>query len=276
MFVDLDETLRQLLVERGGLNSGEIDISFDMPTRDWAASISKPTVSLYLYDIRENAELRNPTAWTVRPGPNNTAVKSRPDVRVDVTYRVTAFANAVEDEHRLLARVMLTLLQYPVLPMELLQGEITGQEIKTSAAQGDSVLPSPADYWGAMDNNIKPSIDFKATISLNLNQEITTGLALTSKVLLGRIENGNGMTDVKQLPYLIGGRVFRANDPEQAVAEAQVTLLERGLDTITDAQGRYQFSGLTEGRYTLVVTAPDLAEQRREIQVPGENYDVGL
>ena len=37
MFVDLDESLRQLLVERGSLNSGEIDISFDMPTRDWAA-----------------------------------------------------------------------------------------------------------------------------------------------------------------------------------------------------------------------------------------------
>ncbi|MBI2930806.1 MAG: DUF4255 domain-containing protein [Planctomycetes bacterium] len=60
-------------------------------------------------------ELKNPVAWNVRPGPNNTAIKSRPDVRVDLTYRITAFASAVEDEHRLLARVLLTLFQHPLL-----------------------------------------------------------------------------------------------------------------------------------------------------------------
>ena len=276
MFVDLDDSIRRLLVERGNLDSGEIDISFDMPTREWAAGISKPTVSLYLYDLRENTELRNPAAWTVRPGPNNTAIKSRPDVRVDVTYRVTAFANAIEDEHHLLARVMLTLLQHPELPPELLQGEVAGQEIRTSAAQGAGVLENPADYWGAMDNNIKPSIDFKTTVSLDLNQEITTGLALTTTVRLGRTENGSDLSEVNQVHYVIGGKVFRAGDPEQGIPEVTVTLLERGLDSVSDTEGRYHFGGMEEGQYTLVLTAPDMEEQRHEIQVPAGNYDVGL
>ena len=52
MFADIDESIRQLLIQMGNLNSGEIDIAFDMPTRDWAAGINKPTVNAYLYDIR--------------------------------------------------------------------------------------------------------------------------------------------------------------------------------------------------------------------------------
>ena len=62
------------------------DIAFDLPSRDWAAGVSKPTLNLYLYDIRECHDLKNPSPWVTRPGPNNTAIKSRPDVRVDLTY----------------------------------------------------------------------------------------------------------------------------------------------------------------------------------------------
>ena len=81
MFADLDESIRLLLVEQGNLNSGEIDISFDMPTREWAGSISKPTVNLYLYDVRENSQKRNPTPWTIRKGA--TAVKAAGTIHTD-------------------------------------------------------------------------------------------------------------------------------------------------------------------------------------------------
>ena len=100
--------------------------------------------------------------------PNNTTIKSRPDVRLDLTYCVTAFANAVEDEHRLLARALVTLFQYPNLPPELLQGAVAGQEIRTFAAQADGVMQSPAEFWGSMDNDLKPSIDYKVTLKIDL------------------------------------------------------------------------------------------------------------
>ena len=60
MIDDLVETLRQLLIQKAGLNPTEVDISFDIPTRDWATSsaATRPTVNLYLYDIRENLRLR--------------------------------------------------------------------------------------------------------------------------------------------------------------------------------------------------------------------------
>ncbi len=276
MFADLDESIRQLLIQRGNLDSGEVDISFDLPSREWAAGVSKPTVNLYLYDIRENKELKNPAPWTTRPGPNNTAIKSRPDVRVDLTYCVTAFANAVEDEHRLLTRTLITFFQYPNLPPELLQGAVAGQEIRAFTAQPDGVMQSPADFWGALDNDMKPSIDYRVTLRIDLSQEIPVGLALTSQVNVGFKANGSGAVRVEELPLQIGGRIYQSGDPEQGIPGVSVTLLERALDATTDERGRYTFSGVPAGSYTLVISAPGADQQRREIQVPSEAYDVSI
>jgi len=256
MFADLDESIRQLLIQRGGLDSGEVDIAFDMPTGEWAGAIAKPTVNLYLYDIRENTELKIPTAWTVHEGPNNTAIKSRPDFRVDLAYKITAFANAIEDEHRLLSRVLLTLLQHPVLPEELLQGLVAGQEIPTLTAQPGGILQSPADYWGALDSDIKPSIDYRVTLRIDLHQEITVGLALTSQFKVGPMVDGNGVVEFEELPFQIGGRIHQKENPEEGIPNVKVTLLERALDAVTDAEGRYRFRGVPAGDYTLVILAP--------------------
>ena len=276
MFADLDESIRQLLVQQGNLNSGEVDIAFDMPTRDWSASISKPTVNLYLYDVRENLEIRNPVPWQVRPGPNNTAIKSRPDVKVDVSYNITAFATTIEDEHRLLSRVLLTLFQHPVLPNELLQGVVAEQEIQTSTAKSSGVFQSPTDYWGALDNDIRPSVDYRLTFRMDLSQEISVGIVLTSQFKVGQIDRKDGTVEFEDLPYQIGGRIHQSGDPEAGIPDVSVTLLERALDTITDDTGRYTFAGVPPGQYTLVISAPDMDERREQIEVPNGSYDVGL
>lgn len=276
MFADLDESIRQLLIQRGSLNSGEIDISFDMPTREWAGGIAKPTVNLYLYDIRENLELRNPTPYNVRRGPDNTATKSKPDFRVDITYRVTAFANSVEDEHRLLSRALLTLLQHPILPEDILQGQVQGQEITTFTARPDGIVQTPADYWGALDNDIKPSIDYKVTSRLGLDQTREEPLVLTSSFKIGRYEPTEGLWGLRDVPLSFGGTVHTGDDLEQGVPDVKVTLLERALDAQTDELGRYRFAGVPPGAYTLVISGEGIEERREAIEVPQKSYDIGV
>jgi hypothetical protein len=64
MIIDLDETIKQIMIKKGAVDPVEVDISFETPKREWSASISKPTINLYLYDMRENHELRG-TEWFI-------------------------------------------------------------------------------------------------------------------------------------------------------------------------------------------------------------------
>ncbi|MCB0014294.1 MAG: DUF4255 domain-containing protein, partial [Anaerolineales bacterium] len=59
MFDELEEALRQLLIQEIPITDGEIEIAFDQPKREWSARLSRPTINLFLYDVRENVMLRN-------------------------------------------------------------------------------------------------------------------------------------------------------------------------------------------------------------------------
>lgn len=58
MIGDLNETTKQ--IERVPLGHSKVDILFEALEREWAASVSKPTVNLHLFhDMWEDYELPN-------------------------------------------------------------------------------------------------------------------------------------------------------------------------------------------------------------------------
>ena len=86
----LDETLKTVLREMGGLDPDEVDIAFDAPDREWAAKVGKPTVNCYLYDVRENLDLRG-TEWSVERRPDGRLAERRKTPRrFDLSYVCTA------------------------------------------------------------------------------------------------------------------------------------------------------------------------------------------
>src|SRR5512146_557361 len=110
MLEDLDETIRQLLIAEMPVKNGEIEISFDQPKREWSARLSRPTLNLFLYDMRENAKLRHAgQGWDIERLPDGTAIQRRKPFRADMHYLITAWATEPEDEHRLLARAFMAL-----------------------------------------------------------------------------------------------------------------------------------------------------------------------
>ena len=57
MFHLLDESLEDFLRTTVPLPAREIDVSFDAPDKDWAAKVSRPTINLYLWDVRRNVDI---------------------------------------------------------------------------------------------------------------------------------------------------------------------------------------------------------------------------
>ena len=123
MLADLDETLRALLkteLERHGFEG--VDIAFDAPAREWSGQLSKPTVNIFLYDLREAEGLRT-SEWS-RIHRDGRTFEGRPPMVMECSYAVTAWTQAVEDEHRLLSQVLAIFYAYPEIPQAALNGRL--------------------------------------------------------------------------------------------------------------------------------------------------------
>jgi hypothetical protein len=269
MISDLDESIKELLTKRGLLDPAEVDIKFEMPNRGWSASISKPTVSIYLYDVRENHQLRG-TEWTVTRDENGKATRKKNPSRVDLAYLITVWTSDIADEHRLLWHVLHTLFRYPDLPVELLSGELSSHEypIRTSTAQPDGLFNNPADFWSALDNEIKPSINYVVTLPLD------TDIAFTAPVVTTKIVDYKPPDAETERLVQVAGTVHKAGKPAEGIPEARVVATEAGMTTLTDAQGRYSFPKINAGEHTFQVLIADKKVHEASIIIPGVSYDL--
>ena len=270
MLADLDESLKQLLVQRVPLDPAQVAVSFDTPDREWAAALTGPTVNLFMYDVRENLELRGTPYWLAPQRQEGRGERRRPPVRLDLSYVVTAWTASVEDEHQLLGRLLVTLLRYPVLPPDVLQGGLQGVEepIPTRVVQPDGG-PNPADLWNAVGNRLKAGLMYQVTVPVDLEVAVSAPLVFTRRL---RTRPTGGAPDGEAFAF--GGVVRRAGRPQEAVAGAAVTLVERGLTVTSDAEGRFRFGNVPQGRYTLRVAAAGQEAVEATVQVPSPGYEV--
>jgi len=276
MITDLDETLKQLLIQRVPLDPAEVEIAFDLPDREWTASLTKPALNLYLYDIRENRDFRE-ADWVVERNGNKTGSRRRRPVRIDLAYMITAWTKAVEDQHRLLWHTLATLLRHPVLPEELLQGELRAVverlelDVHMDTAQPDGIMKNPADYWSALDNELRPGINCVITVPLDLDLALTMPLVLTKVLRFPPPLEGMPEELVQ-----VAGMVRAKGRPEQPIAGAMVSIKGRGLETITDEGGRYTLMGIPRGKHTLRVVVTGQPEREVGLDVPSATYDLEI
>jgi hypothetical protein len=272
MIKSLDETIKKLILEKGRFDKSDVDIRFDQPTRDWAAGLTKPAINCYLYDIRENVELRN-REWVVERQPDGQARKKIAPLRIDLSYLITSWTTEVEDEHGVLWRVLVALASTPILPDELLVGDLVHQPypIRTQTAQVSDAMRNLSDLWNVMENELKPAINYTVTMAVERDWIFEGPMVFTKRVDVGR----HGIEIPVESIYQFGGIVHRAENGEQPVAGAMVTLVERGMHTESDRYGRYTFRNVPPGTYTLRVATGD-EQAELELTVPDGRPDLAM
>jgi hypothetical protein len=278
MINDLDETLRQLLIREIPIKNGEVDIAFDQPKREWSGRLNRPTLNLFLHDVRENSKLRQTQpAWEIQRHNGNVTRRRKP-VRVDLHYMITCWTTDPEDEHRLLARTLMALFRTPELPDELLPESLLDQPVPITimAAQLDT-LQTPADIWSALDNELRPAIACVITLALNPYRPISGPLVRTRELRIGpayapalkqELDNPSGSDTF----WTIGGRV-RSDKPLENV---QLILVERDLQVQIQSEGRFTIGNLEAGNYTLEVSARGRKPRRHKISVPAPDYELEI
>jgi hypothetical protein len=186
MIQDLDDTLKELLIQKLPINNGAIDIRFEIPNQEWETrlTLTKPTIDLFLYDIRENHELRSNETYLTRNGTTGTQTKA--PIRIDLAYLITVWTKEAADEHQLLGDILKTLLRYLVLPAEVLRGEMVNQSLPLRAwiAQPDRT-PNAWDFWGAVDGRLKAGIYYIVTVAIEPTPATEVGLVTENVIKIG-------------------------------------------------------------------------------------------
>jgi hypothetical protein len=269
MIDDLDDALRELLVRELPIRDNEVDVTFDQPRREWAARLSRPSLNLYLYDLRENLRLRRESTQREIERRPDSVVTMRRATRMDLYYLVTAWATAPEDEHRLLARALMSFLRTPELPDGLLPEGLLDQPnpIPLKVAQPET-LDKPSDLWSVLDNQQRPGLVLVVTLAFNPFAPVVKPLTRTAEFKFGQ---GEGL-DAEHGYVSISGTV-RSKRP---LNNLQVRLLERGSLLELQPGGEFGIRNLRPGDYTLEVTADGRKPSTHKIKVPAPSYDIEL
>lgn len=197
MFADLDNTIRQLLIDYVPLDLSEVDVSFDAPDREWSGRLSRPTVNCFLYDVNQNLERRDADWKITRDERTHVVARKQGPLRVDATYYVTVWARMPEDEHRLLWRVLSVLARFPVLPGGILSGELQEQPYPLHArvAQPAEQHTSSTDLWQALDNRVRPSLSYVITLALDPQIEFSSPMVFSRIARVHPQVDGIGRTE---------------------------------------------------------------------------------
>jgi hypothetical protein len=282
MIADLDETLRQLLIAELPIKNGEVEVSFDQPKREWSSRLTRPTVNLFLYDLRENPVLRHHGLEQIANGrpPNNNAQLKRTPFRVDCFYMLTTWAAEPEDEHRLMTRAMLALFRFPVLPEERLVGGMRHQpfEIQARLAVHDR-LTNPAEVWASLDNEMRPSVPYLVTLALDPWTEVFGPIVRTLTFRLGQpvaLPRQRRLGEIETEMTFIGGTVRSKAAGHNPISGIDVAIKGTGLFDHTDERGRFTLGSMPAGEYILVAWPPEGKPSEKKIAVPARDGDYDL
>jgi hypothetical protein len=278
VFDSLDGALKSLLHD-AAVNAAlpslyNAVVSFVTPENGYGPD--QETVNLFLYETRENRDLRDPAPITEQR--NGLSVRRRPPLRVDCAYMVTAWSkqtggDKVAAEHQLLGQAFNWLSRFPVIPDRcLLAAGMTGQVFPppTLVAQMDAAK-NVGEFWSALGIPPRPFFNLIVTIAMDLDQALEESLVTT---LSTRYHAGDSAGAEERI--ILGGTVRdRSSRP---VADAWVRLEPAGLTQVTDGAGRFIFADVARGAgMTLRARAPGLGEAvRSPVEIPSVTRDYDL
>jgi len=281
MFQDLDTAISALLDDLAApANVRNADVSFETPDKNFTPAAA--TLNLFLYELKENRELRDPEP--IREVVAGVVVRRQPPLRTDCTYLVTAWVNnlagaaRVAAEHSLLGQTLVWLSRFPNVPAAFFVGGGLANPpfpppTLVAQAKADN---NAGEFWSALGVPPRPAFQLTVTIALDLGLQTPEGPpVVTKEIVVSEI----GVPAPALATWFELGGTVRDAITQVLVVGAEVTLVETAATTVTDEQGHFRFSILEAGNYTLHVVAAGFAPQDKPVVVPGlvlNEYDVAL
>lgn len=252
MLDDLDKGVRTLLTtsvppaldQLQGLV--DTDIQFATPGAQYTPVNSNLALNLFLYEVKENLQLRDPEPTVRRVG--NTYVQGLPSLRVDCCYLVTAWSTGTQEtdrllEHRLLGQALLWLSRFRTLPSSVLAEQENPPPTLVAQTDGHRNM---SEFWYALGIPPRPAFHLIVTVEMNLLTDVSGPLVTTAMTRFG-VSDRPG--DADEL-VIIGGTVLRGLPPHAIVGAATIVGIDAAHRQVTvDDAGPFQVNDLVTAAF---------------------------
>jgi hypothetical protein len=136
------------------LGAADVDVSFEAPDREWSAKLTRPTVNVFLWDLRRSSHQERAGVEEVEV--DGRLVRRRPLPRVELRYVLTAWTSDHGDERALLAGLLRTALAHQEIPATYLpDGLPPDPPMRLLLARAEDEQP---EFGSTLDGQLKPSL----------------------------------------------------------------------------------------------------------------------
>ena len=280
MISDVDEALRNLILDSLTVSRQNVDIKYDLPSRDWASRLNRPTIDLFLFDIRENLRLRGAEQARQTPLPDGRVEIRRNPVRIDLRYLLTAWTKDPEDEHLLLSDTLLTLLRNPTIPDKYASEQMRSQQFPVVL---DAAVYQPehgptekaTEIWGVIGNDIHAGFIVTVTITVDPYEPLVFTQVSSIERSLGQTnpEGGRVTVETGSEKYDEG---FFIRTKKYEPSTLTVILVEKNIPLTVDEEYRVKLPTLSAGKYHLDVLYRGKVLKHQAIEIPAKDKTVVL
>lgn len=159
MIHHIDRALEQFLRTSVPLPVDSVDISFRSPDAPWTASLTRPTVDVFLWDLGLDHRAQQ-AGVEESVGQNGDRRWRAPMPVVALRYLMTVWTSEHRDEHELLGAVLTAVLGHQQLPESVLPDALVGS--RCSLALADDNHRCPLELRSSASN--KAAVDFQIAI----------------------------------------------------------------------------------------------------------------
>ncbi len=259
----IDGGLEAFLRASVPLSAVDVDVSFEAPDRDWSATLSRPTVNCFLWDLRRSAGKAVSGMQTVVTDGKRSYRPAFPVV--ELRYVITAWTSDHGDERALLSGLMRSLLGAGVIQRQHLSAELSHldePQIEMARAGEDHM-----DVFKALEGKVKPGLN------IVVSSQFDTGVVFPAGPPVESISTSVARSDTEfQTPDGNAGRRRIAGEVVGAAERGLVGAVvrsPRGSSVVSEA-GRFLVTAqpgddiVIDGEVELVTTVTDVGGVRFE------------
>lgn len=249
MLEHVDDSLETLLRAAVPLSSTDVDVAFEAPDREWSAKLTRPTVNVFLWDIRQStAHASSGIRTVIRDGVH---VHQPAFPVIELRYVVTAWTSDHSDERALLAGLVRALLANPRVPRDFIPTALAAIEPPTieMARAGEDHM----DVFKALEGKVKPGINIVVSCEFDIGEFSEAGPPVQSiETAVGQYDSVAPVLRSPTARRRIAGEVLDAGDRGAIGA-----VVRSGIDaTRVNAAGRFLLRAASDDTIVLELEPP--------------------